>query len=71
MIPGDGTVKRATLNTGINISMDGSPVQITAYLIAGNNFLKLRDVMQLLDVNVTYDATTRNIGIDTSSPYRE
>ena len=51
--------------------MDGSPVQITAYLIAGNNFLKLRDVMQLLDVNVTYDATTRNIGIDTSSPYRE
>ena len=69
MIPGDGRAKRAVLNTSINTVKDGSPVKITAYLIAGNNFVRLCDVMQLLDVKVTYDPSTRDIGIDTSLPY--
>ena len=71
MILGDGTPKSATLNTSINISIDGSPVEITAYLISGNNFMRLRDLMRLLDIGVGYDNTTRNITIDTSLPYTE
>ena len=71
MAQGDGSAKSATLNTTINISKDGVPVEITAYLIDGNNFMRLRDVMELLDVGVGYDNTTRNITIDTSLPYTE
>jgi len=68
---GDGTSKSATLNAAINISIDGVPVEITAYLIDGNNFMRLRDVMRLLDVGVGYDNETRNITIDTSLPYTD
>jgi len=71
MALGDGSPKAATLNSAINISKDGAPVQITAYLIEGNNFMKLRDVMKLIDVSVWYDNATRNINIDTSLPYTD
>ena len=46
-------------------------VRITAYLIDGSNFMRLRDVMQLLDVSVTWDADANAIRIDTSQPYVE
>ncbi|MCL2110023.1 hypothetical protein FWH30_00320 [Microgenomates group bacterium] len=68
---GDGAAKQATLNAEINISLDGAPVGITAYLIGGNNFMRLRDVMRLLDIGVGYDNATRNITIDTSELYIE
>ena len=71
MQPGDGIPKRAALNKDIIISLDGKIVEITAYLIGGNNFVKLRDVMKLFDVGVTWDAGTRSIGIDTSIKYME
>ena len=71
MAAGDGKVKSATLNADIDIAIDGVPVEITAYLIGGSNFVKLRDVMRLFDVGVAYDETTRSIGIDTSLPYKE
>ena len=71
MVLGDGASKSATLNAAINISKDGVPVEITAYLIGGNNFMRLRDVMRLLDIGVGYDNATRNITIDTSLPYIE
>ena len=71
MALGDGTAKSATLNAAINISKDGKPVEITAYLIGGNNFMRLRDVMALLDVGVGYDAVTRNITVETSMGYVE
>jgi len=71
MAPGNGREKTATQNTTINILKDGSPVTITAYLIDGNNFVKLRDVMRLFDIHAGYDETTRNITVDTSIPYSE
>jgi hypothetical protein len=71
MAQGDGRAKSATLNSGINIAKDGAAVQITAYLIDGNNFVMLRDVMRLFDIGVTYDPATRNIGIDTSISYTD
>ena len=71
MVQGDGSPKSAILNASINITLDGAPVVITAYLIGGNNFMKLRDVMRLLDVGVGYDEVTKNITIDTSRSYQE
>ena len=71
MAAGDGRAKTATLNSGINIAKDGAAVQITAYLIDGNNFVMLRDVMRLFDIGVTYDGATRTIGIDTSIGYTD
>ena len=69
MTQGDGTAKNATLNSNINIAKDGSSVEITAYLIGGNNFIKLRDVMKLFDIFVGYDNETRAITVDTSLSY--
>ena len=71
MEKGDGAAKIAMLNAGINIALNGEPVEITAYLINDYNFMKLRDVMSLLDVYVGYDEETLNITIDTSRTYAE
>ena len=67
--PGDGKPKEAVPNKDINIALDGTPIKITAYLIQGNNFLKLRDLMQALDVYVGWDAATSTITLDTSRGY--
>ena len=69
MIKGNGIAKTATLNSNIIISKDNAPVKITAYLINGNNFVKLRDVMRLFDIGVTYNTVTRDIGINTAIRY--
>ena len=71
MARGDGSRKSARLNADINISKDSRPVQITAYMINGYNFVMLRDVMRLFDVYVGYNNATRNITIDTSRPYSD
>jgi len=69
MVLGDGRPKTATLNTDINVTLNGERVAIRAFLIGGNNFIRLRDIMRMFDIAVTYDPATRNIGIDTSKPY--
>ncbi len=51
------------------IYMDGAKVIAAAYNIEGNNYFKLRDIAALLDVAVTYDASSGLIGIDTSKKY--
>lgn len=65
---GDGVAKSATLSTA-KIYKDGSEVKLTAYTINGNNFFKLRDVAQLFDIGITWDAASSTIGIDTSISY--
>jgi len=71
MVPGDGRAKQAVFNAGILVDKDGVPVHIKAYLINGNNFVMLRDIMSLFDISVVYDTATRNITIDTSRPYSD
>ena len=66
---GDGTPKTAILNTTMNFLFDGEPVEITAYLIEGSNFVRLRDVMRLADVFVGWDGATSTITLDTSMGY--
>ena len=66
---GPGVVTAARCNNDLIISKDGSPVAITAYLIDDSNFVKLRDVMRLLDVGVIWDEDAGAVLIDTSLPY--
>lgn len=53
------------------IYLDGKKVELTAYLINGNNYFKLRDLGAALDFGVIWDGATKTIGIDTSIGYSE
>ncbi|WP_201317553.1 CAP domain-containing protein [Paenibacillus sp. EPM92] len=60
--------EKATLSTSI-IYLDGKEVKLTAYLINGNNYFKLRDVAAVIDFGITWDGKTNTIGIDSSTGY--
>jgi len=64
------TVKTPTPTTSA-IYLDGKQVSFTAYNIDGNNYFKLRDVMQTFNVGVGYDGATNTITLDTSQSYTE
>lgn len=49
-----------------DIYVDGQKVNMTAYNIEGNNYVKLRDFGQAVDINVYWQDGVR---IDTGSPY--
>jgi hypothetical protein len=74
---GDGTSKTATPgNAAIRWSetSDGKSsssynIALGTYVINGNNFVKLRDLMQWLDVGVGYDSKTASISIVTGQGY--
>ncbi len=68
MTRGDGKTKTAVVTTSI-IYIDGKEVKMTAYLIGGNNYFKLRDVMQAFNVGVGWDGASKTITIDTSIGY--
>ncbi|MGG1597937.1 stalk domain-containing protein [Paenibacillus naphthalenovorans] len=60
----------AKLSTS-TIYIDGKEVELTAYLINGNNYFKLRDVAAVIDFGVTWDGATNTIRIDSSTGYVE
>ena len=68
MTQGDGTSKNA-IPTPSTIYLDGEVLDLVVYNIAGNNFFKLRDLMQAIDVYVGYDDETMAITLDTSRGY--
>lgn len=68
LVKGDGIDKTATLYKN-GLLKDGANVQINAYTINNNNYFKLRDLCQMFNIGVTWDATTNTIGIDTSIAY--
>ena len=49
-----------------NIYVDGQQVSMTAYNIAGNNYVKLRDIGQQIGFNVYWD---NGVQIDSDAPY--
>lgn len=49
-----------------NIYVDGQQVSMTAYNIAGNNYVKLRDIGQQVGFNVYWD---NGVQIDSNAPY--
>ena len=67
---GDGTPQSAT-PTAARLILDGEELNLTAYTIGGNNFFRLRDIMQALDVGVIWDEPAQAIRLDTSIGYAE
>lgn len=53
------------------VYVNGQRVQMEAYSIHGNNFVKLRDIGQAVNFGVTYDAAANSVHIDPNSPYQE
>ncbi len=51
------------------IYVDGVQVEMTAYSINGNNYVKLRDVGQAVDFNVSWNYDESRVDIDSTSPY--
>ena len=68
MAQGDGTSKNAA-PTPSTIYLNGAVLDLIVYNINGNNFFKLRDLMEAIDVHVGYDNATRAITLDTSKGY--
>jgi ABC-type sugar transport system substrate-binding protein len=50
------------------VTLNGSLIQLTAYLIGGNNYFKLRDIGTALGFGVAWNAGTNTIEINTASP---
>ena len=63
--------KTTTAPTTFSFTLDGQPIMLTAYMIAGSNYVRLRDVLQLFDVNVGFDPDLREIYIDTTKAYAD
>ena len=51
------------------VTLNGKPVQITAYLIEGSNYFKLRDIAAVLDIGVWYDAAAETVRIEPGKKY--
>ena len=51
--------------------LDGQKIQLEAYAINGNNYVKLRDIGKAVDFGVTYEGTTNSVYIETDEPYVE
>lgn len=51
--------------------VDGERVELEAYVINGNNYVKLRDVGRAVDFGVAYDGATNSVQMDSKSPYVE
>lgn len=51
--------------------VDGRRVELEAYAIEGNNYVKLRDIGKAVDFSVDYDAATNSVQISTEEPYQE
>lgn len=49
--------------------LDGQRISLTAYSIAGNNYVRLRDIGRAVDFGVTYDGGTNSVYIDPDEPY--
>ena len=70
MTKGKSVNKTPTLNK-FSIYKDNVELKLIAYGIDGNNYFKLRDIMEVFGIGVTYDSATKTIGIDTSLSYVE
>lgn len=51
--------------------VDGQQIQMEAYAIGGNNYVKLRDVGRAVDFGVVYDGATNSVRMDSAAPYTE
>ena len=66
MTRGNGTPQIAIPTTS-RLFINGLSVNLTAYNISDNNFFRLRDIMIVFDIGVTWDAEANTIKIDTNT----
>jgi len=62
-------VNQTAVQSITNVIVNGKRVVLTSYNINGFNYYKLRDLCQVLDIRVTWNAETRTMGIDTTRGY--
>ncbi len=51
------------------ITLDGAPLTLTAYMIDDENYVKLRDLAQAIDCGITYDPATQAVDLNPFLPY--
>ena len=51
--------------------INGQQTPLTAYLIGGSNYVRLRDIGRAVDFGVTYDAATNSVYIDPDAHYEQ
>ena len=51
--------------------INGQQAPLTAYLIGGSNYVRLRDIGKAVDFGVTYDAATNSVYIDPDAHYEQ
>ncbi|MFD0679055.1 MULTISPECIES: WG repeat-containing protein [unclassified Paenibacillus] len=61
-------MKEATMTTS-GLFVNDKEIDLTAYNINGNNYFKLRDIAQISNFSVSWDANTNSIDISTHSEY--
>jgi len=71
MIPGDGLPKEAKPSDKMVFYIDGENVSIAAYMIGDNNYLRVRDMLELFDICAAFDTATQTVTLDTTRPFAE
>lgn len=70
--PASAAVQRCTASPSAQtFYVDGQRVQLEAYEIHGNNFVKLRDIGQAVNFAVDYDGSTNSVRVNSALPYQE
>ena len=66
---GKGAGNKTAASTDSRIYLNGEVVAFVAYNIDGNNYFKLRDIGQIFNIGVDWDAANNTIVIDTGKSY--
>ena len=61
----------ADIVSGKDIYINGSKAEMSAINFNDNNYVKLRDIAKALNIEITYDAETNTVSINTNKPYTE
>ena len=61
--------KTTAITSTAKLRLDEELKSVRAFTINDYTYYKLRDIGKLLDIGITWDESTMNIGIDTSSSY--
>ena len=56
---------------GQDIYINGTKAEMSAINYNDNNYVKLRDIAKALNIEITYDAETNTVSINTDKPYIE
>ena len=61
----------ADIVAGQDIYINGTKCEISAISYNDNNYVKLRDIAKALNIEITYNAETNTVSINTYKPYTE